>query len=135
MSAWQDINLKDVPTGWEILPKGTYTFAILPGSKYNDRDPGRVDFTLAVVGGEFAGKRIFANFPNPQSEQKWGPSQLARLAEALGSEPEDGEDPVAYLNRVANLHVEYDVVHKPDKNDASVVYANANLFKPRAAKQ
>jgi len=132
MSVWQDINLKDVPTGWELLPKGTYTFALLPGSKYNDRDPGRIDFTLAVVGGEFAGKRIFSSFPNPQ-QFNWSPTTFSRLVEALGSPVEDGEDPVAYLNRNANLHVEYDVIHKADS--AGVERANINLFKPRPAKQ
>jgi len=132
MSVWQDINLADVPTGWELLPKGSYTFSVLPGSKYNDRDPGRVDFALAVVGGEFAGKRIYTSFPNPQ-QFSWSPTVLKRFAEAIGSDPEPGEDPVTYLNRVANLHVDYDVIHKADSQ--GVERANINLFKPRPAKQ
>lgn len=138
MSVWQDIDLSAIPTGWEILPKGAYTFSILPGAKKNDRDPERVDFSLAVVGGELAGKRIFPSFPSPQ-EYAWSPTTFARLVEALGVdvEPEESasgaDGVVAYLNRNANLHIEYDVIHKTDAN--GVERANINLFKPRPAKQ
>lgn len=132
MSVWTEVDLTNIPTGLELLPKGTYTFSILPGAKFNDRDAGRVDFQLAVVGGEFAGKRVFPSFPNP-TDFPWSPTVVARFAQALGVEFEAGEDPVQYLNRNANLHIEYPVEHKTDKTGVDRV--NINLFKPAPAKQ
>jgi len=132
--SWENLDLKAIPTGFELLPKGSYVFSILPGARRNDKDPERVDFTLAVAEGEFAGKRIFASFPNPD-EYTWSPTTFARLVEALGVEVEPTETGtegvVAYLNRVANLHVGYDVSHKADKT--GVDRANINMFKPRPA--
>lgn len=128
--SWQNIDLTSIPTGLEILPKGEYTFSILPGSKFNDKDAGRVDFTLAVVSGEFVGKRIYASFPNPDN-YPWSPTAFARLVQAVGTDAEIGESPVSYLNRVANLHVNYPVTHKADS--AGVDRANINLFGPKPA--
>ena len=130
--SWQNIDLVNLPTGLEILPKGEYTFSILPGSKFNDKDPGRVDFTLAVAIGEFAGKRIYASYPNPD-QYPWSPTAFKRLVEAVGTDVEAGETPVTYLNRVANLHVNFPVEHKADSQ--GVERANINLFKPRPAVQ
>ena len=132
MSQWANIDLTTIPTGLELLPKGEYTFAILPGSKFNDKDSGRVDFSLSVVGGEFVGKRIYSSFPNPDSFP-WSATAFKRLVEAVGTDVEAGENPVSYLNRVANLHVNYPVEHKTDSQ--GVERANVNLFKPRPATQ
>jgi len=132
--SWENLDLTSIPTGFELLPKGSYVFSILPGAKRNDKDRERVDFTLAVASGEFVGKRLYVSFPNPD-EYTWSPTTFSRLVEAVGTpvEPtEQGTDGVvAYLNRVANLHVGYDVIHKADK--AGVERANINLFKPRPA--
>lgn len=128
--SWQNIDLTTIPTGLEILPKGEYTFSILPGSKFNDKDPGRVDFTLAVAIGEFVGKRVYASYPNPDN-YPWSPTAFKRLVEAVGTDVEAGETPVAYLNRVANLHVNFPIEHKVDSQ--GVDRANINLFKPRPA--
>lgn len=129
-NGWLNVDLKDIPTGNEVLPKGTYTFSLLPGSKFNDRNPNRVDFNLAVAEGEFVGKRIFSSFPDP-NEYPWSLNVFARLRDALGLEAHDGENPVDYLNRATNLHVKYEVIHKKDA--AGVDRANVNLFKPEPA--
>jgi hypothetical protein len=130
MSNWENINLTDVPTGLEIIPKGIYTFQIMPGARYNDRNPNKVEFQLAVVGGEFAGKRAFASYPDP-SEYAWSPSVFKRLTVALGTDVEAGEDPVVYLNRVANLHVNLEVKHRTDTSGTE--RADVNLFAPKPA--
>jgi hypothetical protein len=130
--SWENIDLTNVPTGMEILPKGTYTFSVLPGAKFSEKSAGRVEFQLAVAAGEFAGKKIFTSYPNPD-EYPWSPAVFKRLTVAIGTDVEAGENPVTYLNRVANLHVDFEVKHRTDST--GVERADVNLFAPKPARQ
>lgn len=103
---WTDFNLKDVNPNLDAIPIKAYTWELLPGAKYDDKE--RLIVSAAIVNdGEFTGRRLQFSYPNPNSfdrngkKNDWSGKILKRLENALGVEIEDGEDPAAYLNRVA----------------------------------
>lgn len=103
---WTDFNLKEVNPNLEAIPVKTYTWELLTGAKYDEK--GRLIVSAAVVNdGEFTGRRLTFSFPDPTSfdrngkKNEWSGKMLKRLENAIGIECEDGEDPSAYLNRVA----------------------------------
>lgn len=129
-TGWSSINISDVPTGMELLPAGEYTFQVLPGAKFSDNDPGRVEASLAVAGGEHTGRRVFISYPDP-AKKEWSPSVFKRLVEALGLDIETGESPTAYLNRAAGLRVVFNVKH--EKDNEGVDRVRTDIFKPKPA--
>lgn len=94
--SWQNIDLKSINPNLELIPERTFSWELLPGAKYDDRDPNTISINVAVVSdGEFAGRRLFVNYK--EGDEK----ALKRLEQAMGVDANEGEDPVAYLNRAA----------------------------------
>lgn len=141
--SWTNVNLNDVPTGRELLPgsgpadangaqaPADYTLQVLPGSKFSDKDPGKVEVNAAVVGGEFNGRRAFISYPDP-AKQEWSPVAFKRLTVAIGVDVEPGESPVAYLNRVAGLHFVMPIGIRVDNEN--VPRQDYKLFNPKPAR-
>src|SRR5882672_6516611 len=136
--SWQEIDLKDVSTAVELLPAGTYNFELSPGAKYDER--GSIRASATVNGsGEFTGKRVFFSFPDPTSisskgkPNTWSAVALKRFEQALGIDINGGEDPVAYLNRVAGTHFQTSVSVTPatEQYPAGIQVSLFN-FKPSA---
>jgi hypothetical protein len=105
--SWSTINFKEVnPATVDVIPEGTYTFRLNNGAKYADSQAILASATIESDG-EFRGKRVLFSYPDPESLDKngkvqdWSKVAFKRLEVALGQDVEDGEDPVAYLNRVA----------------------------------
>ena len=103
---WTDFNLKDINPNVEAIPPSKYTWELLAGTKYDEKN--RIVVSAAIVNdGEFTGRRLSFSYPDPNSfsaagkKNDWSGKMLKRLENALGIESGAGEDPVDYLNRVA----------------------------------
>lgn len=99
--SWTEVDLQGVSTEMENLPEGNYVFAILPGAKYGQWDPQRIELGAKVVEGEYSGRVQYFSYGNPEK----APSMVQafkRLEVALVKDGapaiETGQDPVAYLN-------------------------------------
>lgn len=137
--AWTNVDLKDVSTQIELLPQGVYTFEIAPGAKYDERN-GAIKLSATVVGeGEFVGKRVFFSYPDPESvssagkPMKWSATAFKRLTQALGEDPSQGEDHVAYLNRIAGSRFATSITHTPATDQYPNPSVSVNLFNVRPA--
>jgi hypothetical protein len=128
-SAWQSIDLSKVNPNLEIVPAGTYTFS-LSGAKYGFNDPNRIEATATIVSeGEFAGRKLFFSYPDPSRPKcDWSPKALKRLMQAIGEDPTEGEDPVAYLNRIAGSHFNASVRHTKPTDEYPNPRAELNVF-------
>lgn len=118
--SWTNINLKEInPAQLDLVAAGTYTFSLNTGAKYNDNGAILASATIESDG-EFRGKRMLFSYPDPESisssgkVQQWSSVAFKRLEVALGQDVEEGEDPVAYLNRVAGSKFSAGVVVKDD---------------------
>lgn len=132
MSSWQDVDLRDLPTGRELLPAASYTVEVLGGAKAGTFDSGAIDVPVAVVGGEFNGKRLFMSFPNPE-KQDWSPTAVKRVGVALGVDFEQGEHPIAYFQRVQGLRFTLPVSIVKDKE--GIDRQRLGILNPSPAKQ
>jgi hypothetical protein len=99
--SWTDVDLTGVSTDMELIPEGTYEFALLPGAKYGQWNPAKIELGAKIVSGEYAGRVQYFSYGDPEKV----PSMLVafkRLEEALakntGVSITEGEDPVTYLN-------------------------------------
>ena len=119
MSYWATIDLVDVNPAMDILPEKQFTFEILPGAKYDDRNPDTISLQVAVTAdSEFSGRRVFLNYYADEAKA------LKRLEQAIGIDAESGEDSVAYLNRAAGGRFQTSIKHsKPTEQ-----YPNPKAF-------
>lgn len=131
MSGWQNINMSDIPTGRELLPKGDYEVEILGGAAAGKFDPNAVEVPLAVAKGEFAGRRLFMSFPDPD-KYDWAPTAVKRVSVAIGAEFAPEEHPIAYFNRVQGMHFVLGVDIKNDKNE--VPRQQLGILNPKPAR-
>ena len=133
MSGWSQIDLTQVNPNLEPIAAGEYEFA-LAGAKYVDRNGGKVVNVQANIAGdgEFTGKAVFFSYPDPDVLAD-SPKLLARLALALGVDAVSGEDPVQYLNRANGARFRAKIKHTVDKNDATIKYANLNIYSVKSA--
>lgn len=114
---WSNIKLADIePEKSEFapLPEGDYTFQLVPGAQYRTRQfqdgnsVTEINVIAAIVEGDHRGRRIFFNYPDPTSTNKdgkpktWSKQALKKLETVLGESAFEGEDNVAYLNRIAS---------------------------------
>ena len=122
--AWENVSLKDVkPEGFTPIPQGTYTFALLPGATTRTNNFGTEELVVsaAIAEGDQAGRRIFLQYPDPQSVNTttgktaaWSAQALKKLEIALGIEQAEGESPVEFLNRAAgNGHARFSLTMGP----------------------
>lgn len=119
--SWTNVNIREVnPNLLDLVAAGTYVFSINSGAKYNDRGAILASATIESDG-EFRGKRMLFSYPDPESTnsagkvQTWSSVAFKRMEVALGQDIEEGEDPVAYLNRVAGSKFSAGVVVKEDE--------------------
>jgi hypothetical protein len=101
---WETINVNEVPvmdtkTDFEPVPKGVYTLSLL-GAEESRFKPGALNITTAIEGGEYAGRRIFIDLPDPDS-QPWAPAVLSRLVSSMGATMAPYSSPIEELNRIA----------------------------------
>jgi hypothetical protein len=119
--SWAQINLKEInPAQLDLVAQGTYKFRLNPGAKYNDRGAILASATIESEG-EFTGKRMLFSYPDPESVsqdgkvQTWSAVAFKRLEVATGQEVAEGEDPVAFLNRIAGSVFSSSVSVKEDQ--------------------
>ncbi len=117
--SWTTVDLTQVNPNLEIVPAKAFTFELLPGAKYSDRNPDDVEISVAIVGdSEFAGRRLFAKYGSDEVKA------LKRLEVAMGIDAQPGEDVVAYLNRAAGGRFSTTVRHSTPNEQ----YPNPKAF-------
>lgn len=108
--SWNDVKLSDVtPDTFEQLPAGTYTFKILTAqTRTNNFGTEELVIQAAISEGPNAGRRVFLQYPDPDSvnsktgkKAKWSAQALKKLEIALGVDQNDGETVVEYFTRIA----------------------------------
>lgn len=129
--SWAEVDLTQISTAITPVAEGEHVFELLPGAKYSDFDPARVEAQAAIVDGEFQGRKMFFSYPDP-AKQEWSPRVFKRLVESLGQDIESGENPVSYLNRSAGLRFKAPVTHRKGEEGAPVK-ADLNIFKVKPA--
>ena len=129
--SWSSIDLKSInPSDLNLVADGTYTFQLNPGSSYNER--GGINASAVIQSdGEFTGKKVLFSYPDP-TEYAWSAPALKRLALATGNDVEEGEDPVAFLNRIAGSHFTTKIVNKDDKTGVKRSNLQTMSVKPAA---
>lgn len=108
---WENVKLNEVKVdGPSPLPEGDFVFQLLPGASTRVRnDVEELVASAAIAEGEYAGRRVFLQYPDPESVDKngkkrtWSAQALKKLELALGIDANAGEDPAAYLNRAAQM--------------------------------
>lgn len=123
---WDEVSAQDA-----IIPAGKYTLELSPGAKFDEK--GSLKASAAVVNdGEFAGKRVFFSYPNPDGVSgagksfAWSKTAFKRLITAIGEDPTDGEAEDAYLNRVAGSRFTGQIRHR--EQEGYPTQAELNLF-------
>lgn len=118
--SWTNIDFKSInPSTVDVIAEGVYKLQLNSGAKYNDRHSILASATV-TQDGEFTGKRLLFSYPDPESTsqdgkvQDWAKIAFKRLEVAMGVDIEEGEDPVAYLNRAAGSYFSGKVVVKMD---------------------
>ena len=106
-----DITLSDIEYSKpDAIPVGTYKFKLQPGANYRTNKFNGVEelnVRFDVAEGDYAGRPVFVNYPDPTSISKdgkpkaWSAQALKKLEIALGEDSNPGETPADYLNRVA----------------------------------
>lgn len=118
LSSWMEVDLTTIPTDNATLPENVYyNFELLPGAKASRYDADRIECAAKVIDGEFAGKVKYFSYPDPNKVGDWVRGVFVRMTHALGSEIEEGEHPVDYLNRVAGHQFSASVKHRPVDTD------------------
>lgn len=135
---WQTIKLSEVNPNLEIIPERTFTWELLSGAHYDERDPGRVVASAAIVNdGEFTGRRLTFSYPDPESvsskgaKNEWSPKALRRLLDAMGYAPGETEDPVTALNNAAGGKFVAAVKHQAATEEYPTPRANLNIYNPK----
>lgn len=110
--SWDTIKLADVkPESFPEIPAGEYTFTVLPGATTRTNNFGTEELVVsaAIAEGEQVGRRVFLQYPDPESvnsqtgkKASWSAQALKKLEISLGIEQASGETPVEYLNRAAS---------------------------------
>lgn len=106
-----DVKLSDVELAKPSpIGIGTYTFQLVPGAEYRQNPYSNIEelsVSFSVAEGDHAGRRVFVNYPDPTAVSKngksfkWSEQALKKLEISLGEDSLPGEDPAAFLNRVA----------------------------------
>jgi hypothetical protein len=106
-----DVTLADVELEKpQSIPVGAYKFKLQPGAQYRTNKFNgleELNVRFDVTEGEYAGRPVFVNYPDPTATTKdgvslkWSAQALKKLEIALGEDSLPGEDPQTFLNRVA----------------------------------
>lgn len=135
--SWTNVNIKEInPAQLDLVAPGDYVFVLNAGAKYNERGAILASATIESDG-EFRGKKMLFSYPDPESVssegkvQTWSSVAFKRLEVALGQDVDEGEDPVAYLNRVAGGKFAAKVTAKEDNTGTK--RSNIQLLNVRPA--
>lgn len=120
--SWENITLADVKVeAFPEIPAGRYKFSLLPGATTRVNNFGTEELVVSAVvsEGDQAGRRVFMQYPDPESvnsktnkKADWSAQAMKKLEVSLGVDQGQGEPVEAYLNRVANnghSHFEMDL--------------------------
>lgn len=109
--SWNDVTLADVKAEeFSQLPLGDFTFSLQPGAKVRTNNFGTEELVLAatIVDGDYTGRWVFMQYPDPNSvnsntgkKAAWSAQALKKLEIALGTDALPGEKSLDYFNRVA----------------------------------
>lgn len=100
MSSWSEVDLSGISLEMELLPEGKYVFSLLPGAKYNQWNPNKIEVGAKVEEGDFKGRVIYFSYGDPDKtpSMKTAMKRLeVALAASTGVEA-NGTDPLSYLN-------------------------------------
>ena len=107
------VTLADVNPGFDEVPEGRYTFALM-GASANKFDPESLDVKASITSeGESQGRVVFIRYPNPAKVGNFPIKALKRLEQAIGvdilpAEDSDGLDgKIQFLNRAAKDGVRF----------------------------
>lgn len=138
-ASWVNVDLSNVNPGFETIPPGEYTFAVV-GAKWGASDPNRIEASATIVTeGDFTGRRIFFSYPDPEKysskgkKMDWSIQVFKRLETALGVEKEAGQSPVEYLNAVAGHRFNGTVKLGQVTEAYPTPKAELDIFNPRPA--
>lgn len=138
--SWQSIDLTKISPDPEIIPAKAYTFELNTGSRYDERDPGRIVTSATIVNdGEFTGRRVGFSYPDPEGfsasgkKQDWSAKMLVRLLNACGYTLQEGEDPVTALNNAAGSRFTAKITHSKPSDEYPNPRANLDIFHPEPA--
>jgi len=107
---FENVTLADIQLDKpSALPFGEYVFDLLPGTEVRVNKFGgeELNVSAAVVEGDYKGRRVFWNYPDPTSVSKegkpktWSGQAMKKLEIALGIDSLPGEASKDYFNRVA----------------------------------
>lgn len=130
---WDEVSGQDA-----IIPAGTYTLELAPGARFAENGSLKASASV-VTEGEFAGKRVFFSYPDPEGTSSngksfaWSKTAFKRLISAIGIDPEVGEAEDAYLNRVAGNRFRGQIRHSAVTEQYPTAQAELNLFNVAAA--
>lgn len=125
--SWDNIRLADVKAeSFPEIPAGRYKFTLLPGAttRLNKFNTEELVVSAAIVDGEQSGRRVFMQYPDPESVNSktgkradWSAQAFKKLEVSLGTDQTAGETATQYANRVAsNGHSHFEMDMGPAKN-------------------
>src|SRR5580658_10337164 len=118
--SWNEIDLQGVSTEMDLIPEGKYVFTLLPGAKYSQWNPNKIEVGAKIAEGEFAGRVVYFSYGDPEKVPAMV-GAFKRLEIALsknyGTAIETGQDPVDYLNGVAGAQFISDIKHRTYTNN------------------
>jgi hypothetical protein len=139
--SWTETDLKGVSAEMEIIPEGQYVFALLPGAKYGQWDPQKIELGAKIVEGEYSHRVQYFSYGNPEKAPTMVQA-LKRLEIALVANGapaiEAGEDPVTYLNNPEVVGKQFvgTIKHRTyeDKEGIPVTKSDLSVFKTKPVK-
>ena len=137
--SWTEQDLVGVSIEMETLPENVpFTFALLPGAKYGQWNPNKIELGAKVVEGEYAGRVSYFSYGDPTAVPSM-PAALKRLELALVADGapsiETGEDPVVYLNNpdVVGKRFIAPLKHRTyEREGENITKADISIFKVKA---
>lgn len=134
-TGWTEVDLSTIPTDIDVIPEGKYNFELLPGARYSKYDPQRIEAAAKIVGGEFPGKVVYFNYPDPAKVGDWVKGVFVRMSRAADVEIEENEDPVVYLQRIEGANFTAAIKHRMyDKDGESITKAEMKIGSVAAIK-
>jgi len=136
---WENVDLKGVNPGFDVVPEADYTYSVLPGAKIGNYGDLQIPVAIASEG-DSNGRRLYLSYPDPTSDPaKFGWSQKAvkRLEQAVGLDQDEGETVLQWAQRLGENFAKFagPVKHRKKTNAAEeeVIVADVQLFKVRPA--
>jgi hypothetical protein len=138
MTSWMELDLAGISTEMATVPEGQYVMTLLPGAKYNQWSPNKLEVGAKIAEGEYANRVVYFSYGDPEKVPTMA-GAFKRLEIALaknsGVAIETGDDPVAYLNSVAGAKFIGTVRHRTFVKQGETeptLAVDLNVFKVKA---